>query len=501
MMLDKWGKETTGPVHPLDQLGSFGGGAGVAARPFGTLRAAERQAASFGRAKQPFSLVVDLNEDMFSRTWWRGFGTLTAMVVALAMAAPMGWEPLPSTHPERISEAEAEQFRDLAVSPAAEGARMSGQMAANAQVEPLAFAPERAKIELFARLGAGDSLDRLLVRSGATYADAAAASRLIAGAGGRIAPGTSIAIILGRRAADGKRPLEKVRMRAGLDKIATVAAGAGGLSLQIESIAVDRTPVRVRGRAGDGLYWALRASGVEPAAAAEYLRAIAGQVDVGEIGPTDRFDLIFANRRAATGENQAGPLLYAALERAGQKPLRMMKWKVGGRLDWVDADGAGQQVSTFAWPVSARITSGFGLRVHPILRFARMHRGIDFGAGWGAPIVAAADGQVTRAGWAGGYGRQVRIAHGGGMATSYSHMSRMVVEPGSMVRQGQLIGYVGSSGLSTGPHLHYEVYRGGVAVNPMGVKFASRSTLEGASLDAFKARLAELMKVGSPSRS
>ena len=83
------------------------------------------------------------------------------------------------------------------------------------------------------------------------------------------------------------------------------------------------------------------------------------------------------------------------------------------------------------------------------------------------------------------------------MATSYSHMSRIIVEPGSLVRQGQVIGYVGSTGLSTGPHLHYEVYRGGVAVNPMGVRFASQALLEGPELERFKARLAALMKVGT----
>ena len=160
-----------------------------------------------------------------------------------------------------------------------------------------------------------------------------------------------------------------------------------------------------------------------------------------------------------------------------------MKWTVSGRTDWVDANGAGRQVSAMAWPVAARITSGFGVRVHPILRFARFHRGIDFGAHYGAPIVAAADGQVTRAGWAGGYGQQVRLVHAGGMGTSYSHMSRIVAAPGSFVRQGQLIGYVGSSGLSTGPHLHYEVYRNGAAVNPLGVKFASRALLEGKELE------------------
>ena len=149
------------------------------------------------------------------------------------------------------------------------------------------------------------------------------------------------------------------------------------------------------------------------------------------------------------------------------------------------------------WPVAARITSGFGRRVHPILRFSRMHNGIDFGASWGTPIHAAADGQVTKAGWAGGYGRQVRITHGEGMATSYSHMSRMVVEPGTFVRQGQLIGYVGSSGLSTGPHLHYEVLRGGTPVDPMTVRFAAHPAIDPALTEAVKARLKALLRIGA----
>ena len=124
-------------------------------------------------------------------------------------------------------------------------------------------------------------------------------------------------------------------------------------------------------------------------------------------------------------------------------------------------------------------------------------RGIDFGARWGTPIHAAADGQVTRAGWAGGYGRQVRLTHSSGLATSYSHMSSLSVAPGTLVRQGQLIGYVGSSGLSTGPHLHYEVYRGGVPVNPMNVRFtAAQRGADPGAVAAIKARLKALLSVG-----
>ena len=401
---------------------------------------------------------------------------------------------------DRIGAAEAEQYRDIAISPLDSGSRTGVRMAANALVEPLAEAPDRPSIDLFARLGTGDSVAQLLSRSGVGYAEAGEAARLVASAvPGAVAPGTSFSIKLGRRSPSGIRPIERIAFRAGLDLDVSLTAGASGLQLGTTRIAVDNRPLRIRGRVGDGLYWALRASGVSPQAAGEYLRAIGTQLDVGDgVGPDDRFDLVIANRRAATGESQEGPLLYAAIDRAAAPDIQLMKWTLGGRTDWIDANGAGRQAAAMAWPVAGRITSGFGMRYHPILHFARFHRGIDFGASYGSPIVAAADGQVAAAGWAGGYGRQVRLAHGGGIMTTYSHMSRLVVEPGSLVHQGQLIGYVGSSGLSTGPHLHYEVYRNGTPVNPLGVKFASQALLEGPELARFKARLAQLLAIGSP---
>ena len=459
-------------------------------------------APGFGRCRKRWrdvDLIVDLAEDGLSWRWWRGVATLSLLCATVAFIAPAPFEPLPAAPADRVGAAEAIQYRDIAISPLGAGSRTGGWMAANALVEPLTQAPDRPNIELFAKLGAGDSVANMLARSGVSYAEASAAARLIGSAvPAGVIPGTSFSIRLGRRSPSGVRPIERIALRAGLDLNVAVNAGADGLALSTTRIAVDNTPLRVRGRVGDGIYWALRASGVSPQAAGDYLRALAGQIDVGgQIGPDDRFDLIIANRRAATGESQEGPLLYAAIERAGASDVKLVKWTVNGRTDWVDANGAGRQVSAMVWPVAAPITSGFGIRFHPILHFARMHKGIDFGAHYGAPIVAASDGQVTGAGWAGGYGEQVRIAHAGGISTSYSHMSRMVVAPGSLVRQGQLIGYVGSSGLSTGPHLHYEVHRGGVAVNPLGVKFASRALLEGPDLERFKSRLDQLMAIGA----
>lgn len=251
-------------------------------------------------------------------------------------------------------------------------------------------------------------------------------------------------------------------------------------------------PLRIRGRVGDGLYWSLRAAGASPTIAAAYLAALATEIDVGgDVGPGDGFDMVLGG---------GGELLYAGLDRVAQADLQLVRWTANGRSQWIDAANAEQPAPVSAamtWPVAGHITSYFGYRYHPILHFSRFHAGLDFGASWGSPIVAAADGQVVAAGWSGGYGRQVRIWHGGGLTTSYSHMSGIAASPGEFVRAGQLIGYVGSSGLSTGPHLHYEVRRDGVAVNPLSARFASTQVVGTHLADAVKARLKALLAVGN----
>lgn len=118
-------------------------------------------------------------------------------------------------------------------------------------------------------------------------------------------------------------------------------------------------------------------------------------------------------------------------------------------------------------PVSARyMTSGFGGRFHPLLGGYRQHSGVDLAASMGSPIVATSDGVVSNAGWRGGYGLAVELNHGGGLESRYAHMSRIAVAPGQTIKRGDVIGYVGSTGMSTGPHLHYEVRMNGAAVDP-----------------------------------
>ena len=250
-------------------------------------------------------------------------------------------------------------------------------------------------------------------------------------------------------------------------------------------------PLRICGRVGDGLYWSLRAAGASPQVAAQYLAALATEIDVGEVGPSDGFDMILSPDRQ---------LLYAGLDRIAGPALQLVRWTENGRSEWIDAVNAARPApieSGFAMPAQGPITSYFGYRYHPIVHFTRFHAGVDIGAGWGAPIVAAGDGQVVGAGWGGGYGREVEIAHGGGLTSIYGHMSQIVAQPGSFVRRGQLIGYVGSSGLSTGPHVHFEVRQNGQPVNPLAVHFTGAAVADTHLADAVKLRLRQLLSAGA----
>ena len=255
----------------------------------------------------------------------------------------------------------------------------------------------------------------------------------------------------------------------------------------------DSTPKRIMGIAGDDLNASLLAAGVPQSAVDDYLRALASRIDVARgISVVDRFDLVIAPRPSASASEQPR-LLYAGLDRVGASDLQLLRWTIERKPDWVDASGSGTQVAGLSWPVPARVSSGFGMRLHPLLGFMRMHRGIDLRAGWGAPIIAAADGRVAQAGWSGGYGKQVQLTHAGGIATSYSHMSRIAAAPGQMVRQGQVIGYVGSTGLSSGPHLHYEVSRNGRPVNPVGIGVASSIRVDQRDRDAFRSTMRQFL--------
>jgi len=254
--------------------------------------------------------------------------------------------------------------------------------------------------------------------------------------------------------------------------------------------------IRASGRIGSNLTDSLQRARVPERIGREYVAVLARAIPLAEgLSVEDKFDLVYE-------PGAKGRLLYVGLDRVARADVELLKWTDGKQMLWINGDGVdggGEQTSQgMRMPVNGRVTSGFGSRFHPILGYVRMHAGLDLAAAYGSPIVAAADGRVVSAGWAGGYGNLVRIAHAGGLQTMYGHMSRIAARSGESVRQGQLIGYVGSTGLSTGPHLHYEVLKNGRPVNPASVKLAAApAQLQGEKLHAFQSALRTLMMLRS----
>jgi len=444
-----------------------------------------------------FDLAPDLGRNIGSRTWWRGAATCAALIVATLQLAPGVDRPIYAGAPAMLTGSDWDEARAQSIAPLALGANSGRRLAPTALVVPLTDTPERPTLELSATLNSGPAIDAVLTRAGVGSNDANAVAGLIASrmALGDLKPGTQLDLTLGRRPAkDAPRPLERLEFRARFDLSMEIARQAGALALNAIPIAIDHTPLRIQGRTGTSLYRSARAAGVPAKAVEAFIRSIAGRVPVSRLGTDDRFDVIVERARAATGEVQLGQLLYAGLN--GSSTVQLVRFEKDGKDQWFDAKGVGARSSSGAMmPVAGRLTSGFGLRRHPVLGYARMHKGIDIAAPSGAPIRAPMDGVVQMAGWAGGYGKFVKLAHSGGMATGFGHMSRIAVSSGTRVTRGQVIGYVGSTGMSTGPHLHYELWKNGVPSNPGKVTFESVQQLSGSALAAFKNRFAKLMAV------
>ncbi|OYW47298.1 MAG: hypothetical protein B7Z08_03675 [Sphingomonadales bacterium 32-68-7] len=436
-------------------------------------------------------LTPDLASDIGSRRWLRGAATLVGLS-ALALSGWPDFAPLAAAPATRIDDGVRDEFRSQMIMPLALGADSGRRMGATAAVTELRNAPERPRLDLEATLAQGDGFARMLERAGVSAAEAGQIAAMIEGLMplGEISAGTKVDLTLGRRPAPGAaRPVDALSFRARFDLQLAVERQGGRLALLPRPIKVDSTPLRIRGVVGPSLYRSARAAGAPAAAVQQYLRAVGAD----GFAAGDEFDMVVDYKRAATGEVEAGRLQFAGVLRGGKPRKQLVRWGSDGQF--YEASGVGETRQGLVAPVAGRMSSGYGRRRHPILGYARMHAGIDFAARHGTPIYAVTDGTVQYAGRHGGHGNYVKLSHGGGLATGYAHMSRIAVGNGARVRQGQVIGYVGSTGLSTGPHLHYEVYRNGVTINPMSLSFVTRAQLTGRELAAFRARHAELQKV------
>jgi murein DD-endopeptidase MepM/ murein hydrolase activator NlpD len=488
----------------LYRRGEFGTGSAVttaaltyqnalAAR--GRVQAAPSRVETWKTYFSDIDLVEDLGRNIGSAAWWRGLLSCTLLCSTAFVLTPP-FRPINVSTESVVSGDAWEETRAQTIAPLAWGGDTGRRMAAGDLVVPLGTAPERPMLDLIATLGQGDGFARVLERAGVGGNDARRAASLVASEVplGAIPPGTLMKIILGRRNnRNTARPLDSLTFRARLDMTLTLRRAGGELIMDRLPIAVDRSPLRIQGLVGESLYRSARAAGVPAKGVEAYIKAIASKLSLAnDIDAASRFDLVVEQARAETGEVEYGKLLYAGLDRAGRR-TQLLQWTIGNRTEWFEASGVGQRRGGMSQPIeNGRVTSGFGMRFHPILGYSRFHQGMDFGAVRGTPIRAVTDGLVAFAGRNGGYGNHIRLTHNGGLASSYSHMTSFAVSPGARVLQGQVIGYVGSTGMSTGPHLHFEVYRGGRPVNPRAVTFESASLLSGRELEAFKARISAM---------
>jgi murein DD-endopeptidase MepM/ murein hydrolase activator NlpD len=354
-----------------------------------------------------------------------------------------------------------------------------------------ATAPEAGPVIVLRR---GDTLAGRLTKAGVTRIDAHAAGQALAALfrPDRLRPGHRITLRL-----DPEIPgsLLGLDLEVAPGRAVLVRRGEGG-GFAAEEV---RTP-RLRHLALAegmveplGLFGSLRQAGLPAPLAMQLSRALAPMLDLQrDLRPGDRFAVAFERMRDPEGALLGhGELLHAELVLSGRRIEMWRHAPEGGAADWYDETGRPARPAFLRTPLDgARVTSGFGPRRHPILGYTRMHRALDFAAPTGTPVYAAADGVVISARTERGYGRIVRLRHPNGVETRYAHLSRFArgLRAGQKVRQGQVIGAVGATGLATGPHLHYEVRVAGRAVDPARAKRDVRpEPLRGRALAAFQA--------------
>jgi murein DD-endopeptidase MepM/ murein hydrolase activator NlpD len=225
------------------------------------------------------------------------------------------------------------------------------------------------------------------------------------------------------------------------------------------------------------------------------------------VSPGDNFELFYTFDEESGG-GERPEILYAALT-VGGEARRVFRFQSpdDGSVDYFDDAGRSLKKFLIRKPIAeGQLRSGFGSRRHPVLGYSRMHTGVDWANKVGTPIMAAGNGTIIKAEWESGYGRRTEIQHANGYVTSYNHQSAFArgITPGARVRQGQIIGYVGSTGLSTGPHLHYEVIVNGHFVDPMKIRVPRGRELEGRLLADFKRQREQvdalLQRAGNPNR-
>jgi murein DD-endopeptidase MepM/ murein hydrolase activator NlpD len=350
----------------------------------------------------------------------------------------------------------------------------------------------------------GDTLFGLLTKAGLSEAEAQAAGHTLADvfSPSDLKVGQEITLNFATGAGpatDADSKLVALTLQPSMERDVKLTRAADG---QFVAAAIDRPLTeridRAAGQIDVSLFESARDAGVPVGLIGEIIKAYSYDVDFQrDIHEGDSFEVMYERFDNEKGDlAKAGRLLYASLM-IGDKPMPIYYFERDGDGEYFTADGVAVRKSLLKTPIDgARITSGYGMRVNPVLGYSAMHQGIDFGAPTGTPIFAAGSGVIEEMGWKNGYGKYVKLRHNGTYETAYAHTSRFAsgLQKGSKVKQGQVIAYVGATGRATGPHLHFEIIVNGEHVNPSTVKTVASDKLNGPSLKAFKAQVAAIQK-------
>jgi murein DD-endopeptidase MepM/ murein hydrolase activator NlpD len=365
----------------------------------------------------------------------------------------------------------------------------------------LAEEAEAATIVREITVAPGDTLMKLLIGAGAepTQAHQAVTAMEPVYSARQLMPGQELNVAFADTGSDTPGPLLSISFRPNRERDIEISRSSEDEDFFAESI--DRPVARqfayAEGSIDSSLSVAATDRKVPNPVLAEAIRAFSYDVDFQrEIQKGDSFEFLYEIYVDEAGDLvRTGELLFAAMTLSGSRTELYYYERADGSADFYTPQGASVRRSLMRTPIDgARLSSGFGMRKHPILGYSKMHQGTDFAAPSGTPIYAAGNGVVDFAGRNGGYGKYVRLRHGSNYKTAYAHMKSFAkgITKGSRVKQGQIIGYVGTTGRSTGPHLHYEVLVSGKQVNPLKVTLPRGEKLKESEMVDFAERRAKI---------
>ena len=301
--------------------------------------------------------------------------------------------------------------------------------------------------------------------------------------------------------------LTRLEIQKDFDHLITVEQETSGYISAVKELPTQTITRHASGIIDDSLFLAAQRQGLPQIVIVDLIRVFSYDVDFQrEIRKGDQFEVFYERILSEDGRRvREGNILFAKLVLSG-KAVSLYRHVPEGKgfADYFHEDGQSSKRALMKTPIEgARLSSYYGNRKHPVLGYNRMHKGVDFSAPTGTPIMAAGDGVIERSSWYGSFGNYVRIRHNGTYKTIYAHMSKYGrgIKKGVRVRQGQIIGYVGATGRVTGRHLHYEVYMNGKQVNPLTLKIPSGIKLKDALFEDYKIAMAETNQMIAEAKS